>query len=173
MSTRAARAASEIVNLEARAALKAGLSVLFCMGETAAERGEGGDAEQRRRAEAILEEQVRVGLEGLAGFLGSSQPARLVVGYEPRWAIGPGKVPPDPPYIGFVAGIIKAAAERIHGISMPVIYGGGLKKENAASIASVSAIDGGLVALTRFTGEIGFRVDDLAEIIGEYRRGRG
>ena len=169
---RAARAVNEIVNQEARAALKAGLCVLLCMGETAKERGEGGEVDQQLRVEGILREQVRVGMNGLAGFLSAEGPARLIAAYEPRWAIGPGKTPPGSQYISFVAGFIKKAAEELHGFVPPVIYGGGLKKENAASIASIAALDGGLVALTRFAGEIGFRVEDLAEIIEEYRRAR-
>jgi len=36
------------------------------------------------------------------------------------------------------------------------VYGGGLKEENARAICAIPSIDGGLVALTRFTGEIGF-----------------
>ena len=51
---------------------------------------------------------------------------------------------------------------------MDVIYGGGLKKDNAAMLASIPEIDGGLIALTRFTGEIGFYPDEYLEIIRAY-----
>ena len=51
---------------------------------------------------------------------------------------------------------------------MPVIYGGGLKQDNAAMLASIPEIDGGLIALTRFTGEIGFYPDEYLEIIRIY-----
>ena len=51
---------------------------------------------------------------------------------------------------------------------MPVVYGGGLKKDNAAMLASIPEIDGGLIALTRFQGEIGFYPDEYLEIIRIY-----
>jgi len=50
----------------------------------------------------------------------------------------------------------------------PVVYGGGLKVENAGMLAQISTIDGGLVALTKFTGEIGFSVKGLSGIIQRY-----
>ena len=51
---------------------------------------------------------------------------------------------------------------------MPVVYGGGLKKDNAAMLASIPEIDGGLIALTRFQGEIGFYPEEYLEIIRIY-----
>ena len=49
-----------------------------------------------------------------------------------------------------------------------MVYGGGLKEENAAMIASIETIGGGLVGLTRFTGEIGFDVEGLRTIVEKY-----
>ena len=49
-----------------------------------------------------------------------------------------------------------------------VVYGGGLKKENAAMVSSVAELDGGLIALTRFQGEIGFYPEEYLEIIDKY-----
>lgn len=51
---------------------------------------------------------------------------------------------------------------------MDVVYGGGLKIDNAKMLASVKEIDGGLIALTRFSGEIGFYPDEYLEIIKTY-----
>ena len=51
---------------------------------------------------------------------------------------------------------------------MDVVYGGGLKTDNAKMLASVKEIDGGLIALTRFSGEIGFYPDEYLEIIKTY-----
>ena len=57
----------------------------------------------------------------------------------------------------------------------PVVYGGGLKEANAEEIAGVATIDGGLVALTRFSQPIGFDPDDLRIIVEKYmeRKGNG
>ena len=49
-----------------------------------------------------------------------------------------------------------------------MVYGGGLKKDNAQMLASIDEIDGGLIALTRFTGEIGFYPEEYLEIIRTY-----
>ena len=97
----------------------------------------------------------------------------VVIGYEPIWAIGPGKTPPDGDYISFVAEPIKKLVSEELGLKLKVVYGGGLKKENAAMLGSLSAVDGGLVALTRFTGEIGFYPRELGEIVDEYLKGKG
>lgn len=51
---------------------------------------------------------------------------------------------------------------------MDVVYGGGLKQDNAAMLASIEEIDGGLIALTRFSGEIGFYPDEYLDIIRRY-----
>ena len=56
---------------------------------------------------------------------------------------------------------------------MPVVYGGGLKEENAAMLSSIDEIDGGLIALTRFSGEIGFYPDEYLRIIDLYMNGKG
>jgi len=93
---------------------------------------------------------------------------RIVVGYEPVWAIGPGRVPPGPDYISIVSALIKQIVRENFDAEVAVVYGGGLKEENAALIAGIPTIDGGLVALTRFTGEIGFDVRELNSIIEKY-----
>ena len=64
----------------------------------------------------------------------------------------------------------KNAARRLRreGLIPAVVYGGGLEEENAKMISNIPAIDGGLVALTRFTGDIGFYPDELRSIIDKY-----
>ena len=49
-----------------------------------------------------------------------------------------------------------------------MVYGGGLKQDNAAMLASVPDMDGGLIALTRFSGEIGFYPEEYLEIVKLY-----
>ena len=83
--------------------------------------------------------------------------------YEPIWSIGPGKTPAGRDYIQMIARFVK---EKTGGA--PVVYGGGLKTDNAAMLASIPEIDGGLIALTRFQGEIGYYPDEYLEIIKTY-----
>jgi triosephosphate isomerase len=147
-------AVSRIINRETLCALRAGLHVLLCLGETEEERGEGDFGEQKPRIEEALTAQLAVGLTGVASV----------------WAIGPGKTPPDTDYIRFVSSFIKAETLKLFGFEPPVVYGGGLKKENAREICRIDSIDGGLVALTRFSGDIGFSPEGLKEIIEEGTR---
>lgn len=140
-------AVNRILNREVKAAQAAGLKVLFCMGE----RSEEVDA-----WEQVLTSQVTEGLEGC-----NLDDVRIA--YEPVWSIGPGKTPADASYITKVARLLKSINP-----SVDVVYGGGLKSDNAAMLAGIPEIDGGLIALTRFTGEIGFYPEEYAEIVDLY-----
>lgn len=140
-------AVNRILAREVAAAQAAGLKVLFCMGER---------EEEVDHWDEVLATQVR---EGLA----EADLAGVRVAYEPVWSIGPGKTPADAPYIQKVARLIK---ETVPGVD--VVYGGGLKADNAEMLAGIPEIDGGLIALTRFTGEIGFYPEEYAEIVDLY-----
>jgi triosephosphate isomerase len=146
----AAQAVNRILAKEVAAAKARGLAVLYCIGEK---------AEEQERRQEVLSAQIDAAL---------SAPAEgpLVIGYEPVWAVGPGKTPPDRGYIEKIAGFIK---EKTRGL--PLVYGGGLKADNAAMLASISEIDGGLIALTRFSGEIGFYPDEYLKIVQLYLDG--
>jgi triosephosphate isomerase len=162
---KALRTVNELINQEVLRGLESGLDILLCMGETAGERGDGTLEEQRPRIKDALQSQVDIGLGGVKSHLDGR---RIVIGYEPIWAIGPGKTPPGAEYIEFVATFIKEAAQRSHGFTPNVVYGGGLKEENAGMIGSLPHIDGGLVALTKFSQPIGFDPEDLRIIVDKY-----
>ncbi|MFV0407162.1 MAG: triose-phosphate isomerase family protein [Propioniciclava sp.] len=142
-----ARFADQEMNLRARAAQQAGLQVVLCIGESSDQREEWAD---------VVAAQLDQGLSGL-------DDTRLALAYEPIWAIGPGKTPPTPTEISEVARFVKAQAPGI-----PLVYGGGLKVENAAMLAAVPDIDGGLIALTRFSGDIGFNPNEYLDIVNTY-----
>lgn len=140
-------AINRLLNQEVKLAVDNGMKVLYCIGEK---------SEEQERWQEVLREQLEIGLEGV-------DKSRVVIGYEPVWSIGPGKTPADKPYITKVAKFIKEVTGGID-----VVYGGGLKKDNAEMLASIEEIDGGLIALTRFSGEIGFYPEEYIDIISTY-----
>ena len=140
-------AINRILNKELLAAQGRDMKVLYCIGEQAEEQAHWCD---------VLRMQLEVGLAGV-------DMSRVVIGYEPVWSIGPGKKPADKEYITMVARYIKELTG-----GADVVYGGGLKTENASMIASIPEIDGGLIALTRFSGQIGFYPEEYLEITELY-----
>ena len=141
------KAVNRILNQEIKLAVANGMKVLYCIGEK--------DTELENWDE-VLREQLEIGLEGVDKF-------QVVIGYEPIWSIGPGKTPAGKDYITKIARFVKEVTGGID-----VVYGGGLKVDNAEMLASIEEIDGGLIALTRFQGEIGFYPDEYIEIIRTY-----
>jgi triosephosphate isomerase (TIM) len=109
----------------ARAALQAGLGVIACVGET---------LEQRESADTELVLKIQV--EAIAYAAGDHE--RLVLAYEPVWAIGTGKTA-TPDQAREAHAFIKELLDR------PVLYGGSVKPENAAELLSQPGVDGALV----------------------------
>lgn len=140
-------AVNRLLNQEIKLAIQQGLTVLYCIGEK---------SEEQDQWEKVLGDQLSIGLKDV-------DTSKVVIAYEPIWSIGPGKTPADKPYITKIARFVK---EQTGGLD--VVYGGGLKADNAEMLASIPEIDGGLIALTRFTGEIGFYPQEYIEIIKLY-----
>jgi triosephosphate isomerase len=165
LGEKAANAVHGLINEEVLCALDSGMDVLLCIGETADEKGEGSFEEQKPRIKAVLKSQLEIGLKGVQEKLNERQ---IVIGYEPIWAIGPGKTPPDGEYIAFVSEYIKSVVKELYDFDPVVVYGGGLKEENAGMISKIESIGGGLVALTKFTQPIAFEPEGLRNIIQKY-----
>ena len=138
---------NKILNKEIALAIEAGISPLYCIGESLEER--------QTSWKEVLKLQIEEGLKGI-------DLTKVKIAYEPLWAIGPGKTPATAEEIKEVADFIKSI------VNVPVLYGGGLKSDNAASISKIEGVDGGLIALTRFSGEIGFYPEEYLEIIKTY-----
>ena len=138
---------NKALNDEIRCAVSRSLKVLYCIGER---------SEEQERWQEVLQAQIETGLQDI-------DRTGVVIAYEPVWSIGPGKTPADRPYIDKVARFIHSLD-----LQLDVVYGGGLKKDNAEMVASIEDISGGLIALTRFAGDIGFYPDEYLEIIRLY-----
>lgn len=135
-----------MLNREVRFAIQGGLKVLFCIGES---------AEEQESREQVLRNQLLQGLQHI-------DLSKVTIAYEPIWAIGPGKTPPTKEIVEETVKFIKSV------VNCPVVYGGGLKLENAEMLKSIDCLDGGLIGLTRFQGEIGYYPDEANAIILKY-----
>jgi len=121
----------ERVRAKAAAALKAGLIPVVCIGETEEEYAAGRTLER-------LDAQIAGSLpEGAAA-------GRLVVAYEPVWAVGTGRTPRNDEIAAIHGHIRRRLAERVGG-DVPVLYGGSVKAANAGEIAAQPGVDGALV----------------------------
>jgi triosephosphate isomerase (TIM) len=122
-----------VVKAKAEAALKAGLLVVLCVGETEAERTEG-------RTIEVLEAQ-------LAGSWPAGATAgRAVIAYEPVWAIGTGRTATLAD-IGDSHAAIRERLRRLCAgeVEVAILYGGSVKADNAGEIMRVPGVDGVLV----------------------------
>jgi len=123
------------VDKKVAAVLAQGLSCIACVGETLAEREAG-------QTFVVLERQVR---SGLTRHLTSP---RLVIAYEPVWAIGTGKTatPAQAQEAhAFIRGVVAQAATPAAAQAVRILYGGSVKPDNIAALMAQPDIDGGLV----------------------------
>jgi len=122
-----------IVRAKAAAAWRAGLLPIVCIGETLAEREAG-------RTLAVLETQLKGSVP-----VGATA-SRLVVAYEPVWAIGTGKTPTTPEVAAAHAHIRKVlGALMADAAAVRLLYGGSVKGSNAGELLAAGDVDGALV----------------------------
>lgn len=121
----------EGVRLKTAAALAASLTPIVAVGETLDERNAGATV-------ARVTSQTRAALHGLR----DADIERVVMAYEPIWAIGTGRNC-DPREADVVMGAIRTCVPAL--ANAPILYGGSMKPDNAASYAAQSNINGGLV----------------------------
>ena len=139
-----------VVNAKTRAALAAGLTPIVCVGETLEER-EGG------RTAAVVTTQVQGSLAGLT----PADLEKIVVAYEPVWAIGTGKVatPQQAQEVhALIRGLLGGLASPAVAAKVRIQYGGSVKPDNAADLAVQPDIDGALV------GGASLKADDFLGI---------
>ncbi len=127
----------EFINRKVRAGLDAGLTVILCVGETIEER-------QGNRAETVLDRQLTTGLKDIpADFLG-----RVVIAYEPVWAIGTGVVA-TPQQAQEAHAFLRRRFAQLYGDSAAAVliiqYGGSAKPENVPELFTQPDVDGALV----------------------------
>jgi len=117
-------------------ALHGALRVVFCVGESLAERQAG-----------ITDRVVRGQLRALLSGLMPQMMGQLVVAYEPVWAIGAGNAA-KPEDVQEVHAVLREQLQRVDakmGSACPLLYGGSVKKETAARLFELPDVDGGLI----------------------------
>jgi len=127
----------EIVNKKTKAALAANLIPIVCVGETLEER-------KSESQEAVVKGQLEGGLAGID----ADDLKKIVVAYEPVWAIGTGEVatPAQAQAMhAFIRSVLGDIANEEVAESVRIQYGGSMKPSNAAELLSQPDIDGGLI----------------------------
>ena len=128
----------ETVNKKVHAAFKAGLTPIVCVGETLTQ------YESGQTSEVVLR-QINAGLAGID----SANAARLVIAYEPVWAIGTGKASSGENAQGVHGRVIRPALSALFGEAsaqaIRILYGGSVTAANAVEFFAQPDIDGALV----------------------------
>lgn len=127
----------ELVNRKVRSVLSHGLTPILCVGETAEERRQG-------LTFTTVEGQLRAGLAEVA----PDAIAKVVLAYEPVWAIGTGAnaTPGQAGEVhGYLRGLLSELASKDTASAIRIVYGGSVKPENAEALAAEAEIDGALV----------------------------
>jgi triosephosphate isomerase len=131
-------------------ALEAGLDVILCIGETAGERDAG-------QLEAVLTRQLGGSLAGID----TSVMARIVLAYEPVWAIGTGRTA-EPAQAQEAHALVRHHLRKMHGeasATTPILYGGSVDRKKAPALFAEPDIDGGLI------GGASLKADEFLDII--------
>ena len=131
--------------------MEAGLTAIVCVGEMLAEREAG-------EAQTVVKTQLQGGLDGLT----VADMKRIIIAYEPVWAIGTGKTA-TPEQAQEMHGFIRNALLESHGKEISdkirILYGGSVKPDNIAVLMNETDIDGALV------GGASLDADSFAKIV--------
>ena len=139
------------VNQRVLAAVEAGLKVIMCVGENKEEREAG-------YTDALVEYQTLIGLNGLT----KEQVAKIIIAYEPVWAIGTGLTATDE-QANETIGVIRAAVARKYGKGtankVRIQYGGSMNPKNVKGLMAQPEIDGGLI------GGASLKAPDFSQVV--------
>jgi triosephosphate isomerase len=138
-------------SLKNKSSVAAGLTVLYCVGETLEER----ETEQHW---AVIEKQIEEGLTGIT----SEEMHKIVIAYEPVWAIGTGKTASSAQaqeVHAFIRSLLNKKFGEPVAEATRILYGGSVKPDNAAELFAQPDIDGGLI------GGASLKARDFFEIV--------
>ncbi|TCM71020.1 triosephosphate isomerase [Acinetobacter calcoaceticus] len=138
----------KIITEKVKNALNANLTVIYCVGESLAQR-ESGDAEQ------VVLQQIC----DLANVVSADQWQQIMIAYEPIWAIGTGKTA-SPEDAQAMHEKIRAGLTQLtqYGQKMAILYGGSVKADNAVALAACPDINGALVGGAALNAESFYQI---------------
>ncbi|MBU3934164.1 MAG: triose-phosphate isomerase [Candidatus Omnitrophica bacterium] len=147
---------NESVNKKARAVLRHNLIPIICVGER---------LEQRERGETfeVIKGHIENGLKGIS----AEEMKKVVIAYEPVWAIGTGKTAtPDEAQEahGFIRGLLREFYDQDTAGSVRIQYGGSVKPDNISDLMAKADVDGALV------GGASLKVDSFVKIVEGAKR---
>jgi len=141
----------QTVNLRTKAALKAGLKVILCVGETLEEREAG-------KTNEVVTRQTIEGLKDIS----RQEIKSIVIAYEPVWAIGTGRTATAEDANETIK-VIRKAVRKLYGrataSSIRIQYGGSMNAKNASELMAMPQIDGGLI------GGASLKAEDFAKVV--------
>ncbi|MBM7582681.1 triosephosphate isomerase [Caldicoprobacter guelmensis] len=141
----------EMVNKKVLSAVVHNFIPIICVGETLEQREQG-------ITEEVVDRQTRAALKGLSPDVAD----RVVIAYEPIWAIGTGRTASSNDaneVIGYIRKVVEEVLGSQAAQQMRILYGGSVKPENAAELMSMPEIDGALV------GGASLKAQDFAKIV--------
>ena len=118
----------KLINLKIKSAIKAKLKVIFCIGETLAEKKMG-------KTRAILSKQIKLGLNKI------KKKSDIFVAYEPVWSIGTGNIPKPKD----LEQIVKFIKKNFKGKLPKILYGGSVNPQNISDLKKIINLDGFLI----------------------------
>ena len=139
----------ETVNKRTLRALETGLTPIVCVGESLEERESG-------KTEELLDKQIKIGFAGIEDI------TKVVVAYEPIWAIGTGKTATSEQAnetIGYIRKVLGELFGKEAAANVRIQYGGSMKPSNAKELMAMEEIDGGLI------GGASLKAVDFSEIV--------
>jgi len=118
----------KLINLKIKIAIKAGLKIIFCIGETLKEK-------KSKKTNQVLARQIKKGLNSI------NNKSNIIIAYEPVWSIGTGLIPKLKDLIKSISFIKSKFSKK----SPKILYGGSVNNSNIAQLKNISSIDGFLI----------------------------
>ena len=118
----------KLINLKIKSAIKAKLKVIFCIGETLAEK-------KRKKTKSVISKQIKLGLDKV------KDKSKIFIAYEPVWSIGTGKIPKT----NELEQTIEFIKKKFKGKSPKFLFGGSVNPENIRNLKKITSLDGFLI----------------------------